>query len=58
VSIALADDYAQRSQRSNTSQYRLAFDLYSDAAVDGAMNNDYARFDCGSVQLDVTYLLP
>jgi hypothetical protein len=55
VSAAIADDYAQRIQRGNTSQYGLKFDSVSD---DGAATTDYARFNCSSVQVDVTYLVP
>ena len=55
VAVALAEDYAQRSQRANTSQYVLAFDKYSD---DGSTTPDAVRFDCSSVQLDVTYMIP
>jgi hypothetical protein len=59
VSAALVDDYAQRSQRANKSIYSLAFDMaYADLNVDGIHGNDYVYFDCGSVQLDATYLVP
>jgi len=54
VREALADDYAHRSERSQTSQYRIGFDQ----STDGDEAPDYVRFACLSFTLSGQYLIP
>ena len=55
VLVDLRDDYGNRSQRGNMSTYRLAFGL---TEIMMPFNPQYVQFDCASIKLDATYVLP